>query len=158
MALYNAWCDRVPVYVMIGNISKPTSARPAPNGCTRRSIGGAGAEFLKWDDQPSSLQHFAIGRARLQDPTTRRWGVLLSLDAELQEKSDRRPRGLRIPRLAKVVPPQADSAAVAELPRCWSPRKPCAGLRPVGAHARGMTHLIELAETLNARWSTMRPP
>ena len=36
MALYNAWCDRVPVYVVIGNILDASCAGRASNGTTPR--------------------------------------------------------------------------------------------------------------------------
>ena len=34
MAIYNAWCDRVPVYVILGNTLDATMRYPASNGCT----------------------------------------------------------------------------------------------------------------------------
>src|SRR5260370_34285292 len=75
--------------------------------------------------------------------------VLLSLDAELQENPIADREGLRIPKLAKVVPPQADSGAVAELAKMLvaaeSPVLVCDRLARTPA---GMTHLVELAETL----------
>jgi len=40
--------------------------------------------------------------------------VLLSLDAELQENPIQEAETLRIPKLAKVMPPQGDSGAIAE--------------------------------------------
>ena len=40
--------------------------------------------------------------------------MLLSLDAELQENPIPDPEGLRIPKLARVVPPQGDTGALAE--------------------------------------------
>jgi len=36
MALYNAWCDRVPVYVVFGNIRDVRCAIPASSGTTPR--------------------------------------------------------------------------------------------------------------------------
>ena len=70
MALYNAWCDRVPIYCMVGNTWRPTSAPP---GVEWNAL-GAGyraaivRDYTKWDDQPASLQHFAeFDGARLQD-------------------------------------------------------------------------------------------
>ncbi len=33
MAMYNAWCDRVPVFVMGGNIMEANKRAPARNGC-----------------------------------------------------------------------------------------------------------------------------
>jgi acetolactate synthase I/II/III large subunit len=75
--------------------------------------------------------------------------VLLSLDAELQENPIAEPDGLRIPKLAKVVPPEADSGAVAELAKMLvaaeSPVMVCDRLARTPA---GMAHLVELAETL----------
>jgi acetolactate synthase I/II/III large subunit len=75
--------------------------------------------------------------------------VLLSLDAELQENPIADRESLRIPKLAKVVPPQADSGAIAELAKMLvaaeSPVLVCDRLSRTGA---GMKHLVELAETL----------
>ena len=34
MALYNAWCDRAPIYMMVGNTVEPPGARRAAIGCT----------------------------------------------------------------------------------------------------------------------------
>jgi len=60
MAMYNAWCDRVPVIVMGGNIieANKRAAPGRPNGRIRRSIPRALTRdfFVKWDDQPVSLQ------------------------------------------------------------------------------------------------------
>jgi benzoylformate decarboxylase/acetolactate synthase-1/2/3 large subunit len=35
MAIYNAWCDRVPVYVILGNTLDASMRYPAWSGCTR---------------------------------------------------------------------------------------------------------------------------
>ena len=109
-------------------------------------------DFLKWDDQPASLQHFAESAVRAYKiATTPPMGpVLLSLDAELQENPIADPEGLRIPRLAKVVPPQAtNSGAIAELAKMLvaaeSPVLVCDRLARTPA---GMERLVELAETL----------
>ncbi|HBY27849.1 MAG TPA: thiamine pyrophosphate-binding protein, partial [Bradyrhizobium sp.] len=65
MAMYNAWCDRVPVIVMGGNIMEADKRAPGaewphsaidPAALTR--------DFVKWDDQPASLQHFAESAMR----------------------------------------------------------------------------------------------
>jgi len=152
MALYNAWCDRVPVYVMIGNILEADKRAPGAEW-VHSALDPAALvrEFLKWDDQPASLQHFAESAVRAYKiATTPPMGpVLLSLDAELQENPIADPEGLRIPRLAKVVPPQADSGAIAELAKMLvaaeSPVLVCDRLARTPA---GMARLVELAETL----------
>src|ERR1700686_2643138 len=75
--------------------------------------------------------------------------VLLSLDAELQENPIADPEGLRIPRLAKVVPPQADSGAIAELAKMLvAAESPVRGGDRLARPPAGMARLVELAETL----------
>ena len=74
-------------------------------------------DFVKWDDQPASLQHFAESTVRAYKiATTPPMGpVMLSLDAELQENPISDAESLRIPKLVKVIPPQGDNAALNEL-------------------------------------------
>ncbi len=60
MAIYNAWCDRVPIFLMGGNIMEADKRAPGaewPHSGV--DIGQLVREFTKWDDQPASLQHFA---------------------------------------------------------------------------------------------------
>src|SRR5215510_10536381 len=152
MALYNAWCDRVPVYVMIGNIIEGDKRAPGVEWM-HSAIDPAAIvrDFVKWDDQPASLQHFAESAVRgykvaMTPPMA---PVMLSLDAELQENPISDPESLRIPKLSKVIPPQGDSAALAELAKLL-----VAAENPViicDRYARtpaGMARLVELAETL----------
>src|ERR1700731_1844358 len=117
MARYNAWCDRVPVYVIIGNIVE-ADKRALGVEWAHSAIDPAAIvrDFVKWDDQPSSLQHFAESAVRAYKVATTppMAPVLLSLDAELQENPIADPEALTIPKLAKVAMPQGDSAAVAE--------------------------------------------
>src|SRR6266851_2400039 len=118
MAMYNAWCDRVPVIVMGGNIMEANKRAPGaewphsaidPAALTR--------DFVKWDDQPVSLQHFAESAVRAYKVATTppMAPVMLSLDAELQENPIENRDRLRIPKLTKATPPQGDDAALAEL-------------------------------------------
>ncbi len=152
MALYNSWCDRVPVFVMIGNITEADKRAPGAEW-VHSAIDPAAIvrDFLKWDDQPQSLQHFAESAVRAYKIATTppMAPVLLSLDAELQENPIADRDALRIPKLGRVVPPQADSGAVAELAKMLvaadNPVLICDRLARTPA---GMTHLVELAETL----------
>ena len=86
--MYNAWCDRVPVYVMIGNIIEGDKRAPGVEW-VHSAIDPAAIvrDFVKWDDQPASLQHFAESAVRAYKiaMTPPMGPVLLSLDAELQE-------------------------------------------------------------------------
>ncbi|MGH9357029.1 MAG: thiamine pyrophosphate-binding protein, partial [Terriglobia bacterium] len=65
MAIYNAYCDRAPVYIIIGNILD-ASYREA-GGDWNHSAQDAAAtvrDYLKWDDTPVSLPHFAESAVR----------------------------------------------------------------------------------------------
>jgi acetolactate synthase I/II/III large subunit len=65
MGLYNAFCDRVPVYVLIGNIVDAEKRMPGVEWA-HSAIDPAALvrDFVKWDDQPASLQHFAESAVR----------------------------------------------------------------------------------------------
>ena len=152
MALYNAWCDRVPVYVMIGNIIEGDKRAPGVEW-VHSAIDPAAIvrDFVKWDDQPASLQHFAESAVRAYKvATTPPMGpVLLSLDAELQENPVADAETLRMPKLSRVVPPVGDAGALADAARMLvaaeSPVIICDRLARTPA---GMARLVELAETL----------
>ena len=68
MAIYNAWCDRVPVIVMLGNTSMLRIGRPACRLSTARRTSRDGPRL----HQVGRHAGFAaalrgVGRARLQD-------------------------------------------------------------------------------------------
>jgi acetolactate synthase-1/2/3 large subunit len=152
MAMYNAWCDRVPVIVLGGNIVEANKRAPGAEW-VHSAIDPAAIvrDYVKWDDQPTSLQHFAESAVRAcKIAVTPPMGpVMLSLDAELQENPISEPESLRIPKYAKVIPPQGDSGALAETAKLL-----VAAENPViicDRYARtpaGMGRLVELAETL----------
>src|SRR5262245_32859642 len=59
MAVYNAFCGRIPVYLIVGNTLDATTRRPGIEWL--HSVQDAAAmvrEFIKWDDNPISLRHF----------------------------------------------------------------------------------------------------
>jgi len=75
--------------------------------------------------------------------------VLLSLDAELQENPIHDRARLRIPKLAKVVPPQGDAGAIAEAARLMAEaQNPVIICDRLARTSAGMARLVELAETL----------
>src|SRR5205814_5140389 len=152
MALYNAWCDRVPVYVMIGNILE--ADKRSPNAEWVHSAIDPAAlvrDFVKWDDQPASLQHFAESAVRAYKiATTPPMGpVLLSLDAELQENPIPDRSALRIPKVTKVVPPVGDTGALGEAAKLLvAAQNPVIVCDRMSRTPAGMARLVELAETL----------
>jgi acetolactate synthase I/II/III large subunit len=152
MAMYNAWCDRVPVIVMGGNIIEANKRGTYPEW-VHSAIDPAAIvrDFVKWDDQPTSLQHFAesIVRAYKVATTPPVAPVMLSLDAELQENPISEAETLRIPKLSKVTPPQGDSAALAELAKMLvAADNPVIICDRMARTPAGMARLVELAETL----------
>jgi acetolactate synthase I/II/III large subunit len=152
MAMYNAWCDRVPVIVMGGNIIEANKRMPGAEWVHSAIDPGAIVrDFVKWDDQPASLQHFAESAVRAYKiaMTPPMAPVMLSLDAELQENPISDAESLRIPKLSRLTPPQGDSAALAELARLLvAAENPVIIVDRVVRTADGLARMVELAETL----------
>ncbi len=152
MALYNAWCDRVPVYVMIGNIVEADKRAPGAEW-VHSAIDPAALvrDFVKWDDQPASLQHFAESAVRAYKiaMTPPMAPVLLSLDAELQENPIPDRGRLRIPRLTTVTPPAGDPVAIAEAVKLLvAAENPVVVVDRYARTSAGMARLVEFAEAL----------
>ena len=117
MAIYNAYCDRVPVYIVGGNIADATMRRPGVEmDHTVQDAAAIVRDFTKWDDYPGSLQHFAESAVRAYKiATTPPMGpVLLVADGSLQEDPIPEDAKLSIPKLPQVALPEGDWAAVAE--------------------------------------------
>jgi thiamine pyrophosphate-dependent acetolactate synthase large subunit-like protein len=156
MAIYNAYCDRVPVYILAGNSLDATLRRPGVEWA--HSVQDAAAmvrDFIKWDDQPISLPHFAESAIRAYKiaMTPPMMPVVLVIDGGLQEdpiSHEVTPR-LRIPRLTTATPPQGDSGAVAEAARLLvDAQNPLIVADRAARTPAGLTRLVELAETLQA--------
>jgi acetolactate synthase I/II/III large subunit len=154
MAIYNAYCDRVPVYVIAGNSIDATQRRPGVEW--DHSVQDAASlvrDFVKWDDLPVSLQHFAESAVRAYKiaMTPPMMPVLLVADGALQEDPVSADAPLRIPRLTLATPPQGDTGAVAETARLLvSAENPLIVADRAARTPAGMAHLIELAELLQA--------
>jgi acetolactate synthase-1/2/3 large subunit len=152
MAMYNAWCDRVPVIVMGGNIMEANKRAPGAEWVhSAVDINAIVRDFTKWDDQPASLQHFAESAVRAYKVamTPPMGPVMLALDAELQENPIPDAETLRIPKLAKVIPPQADAGALAELAKMLvTAENPVIICDRFARTSAGMGNLVALAETL----------
>ena len=89
MAMFNAWCDRMPV-VIVG-ATGPVDAhkrRPWIDWIhTARDQGAIVRDYTKWDDQPASppASREAIYRGTWIANTTPQGPVYINFDAELQE-------------------------------------------------------------------------
>ena len=122
MAIYNAWCDRVPVIVIGGN-DLDASKRPpgVPTFHSAQDINAQVREFTKWDDQPVSLPHFAQSfvRAYKLAMTPPHEPVMLALDAGLQEETTHERAKLTIPRYVPTSPRRATPTRCAKRRGCW---------------------------------------
>ena len=153
MAIYNAWCDRVPVYVILGNHSDAALRRSAEWYHGVQDAADMVRDYTKWDDTPWSLGHFAESAVRAYKVamTPPMAPVVLVLDGHLQEGPIARDAGLHIPRLTIPVPPQGESGAVEEAARMLVDAEyPVLVADRLARTPRGMTLLVELAETLQA--------
>src|ERR1700676_505910 len=154
MAIYNAFCDRVPIYLIAGNALEINSRRPGVEW--DHSVQDAAAivrDCLKWDDVPISLDHFAESAVRAYKiaMTPPMAPVLLVADGELQEGAIPDDAKFHIPKLTHAMPPQGDSGSVAEAARMLvAAENPVILLERTARTADGLKYTIELAETLQA--------
>lgn len=153
MAIYNAWVDRVPIVMIGGNGTDATQRRPGTEW--NHSVQDAAAlvrDFVKWDDAPGSLQHFAESTVRAYKIATTppMEPVLLMADIELQEGAVH-DSALKIPKLSRSIPPQGDAAALAEAAR-WlvEAKAPVIVADRMARDQTGVDALVKLAETLGA--------
>jgi thiamine pyrophosphate-dependent acetolactate synthase large subunit-like protein len=154
MAVYNAYCDYVPVIIVGGNIMDATKRMPPVEWA--HSVQDAAAmlrDYTKWDDLPISLPQFAESAIRAYKiaMTPPMMPVVLIVDGELQENPISTDAKLSIPTLALATPPQGDSAAVAEAARMLvAAENPVLIVDRAARTAAGMPLIVELAEALQA--------
>src|SRR3954471_8442688 len=157
MAIYNAWCDRVPMIVIGGNdLDAATRPPNVPTFHAAQDINALVRDFTKWDDTPVSLQHFAQSMVRAYKiAMTPPYGpVMISLDAGLQQEPIRShgDEKLYIPRYVPTSPPQGDSGAVKEAAKLLAEaQNPVIVADRAARTANGVKLLVQLAETLQAR-------
>jgi len=154
MALYNAWCDRVPILTVVGNHGDAASRRPGvPTSHSAIDPIGLIRDFTKWDDQPWSLQHYAESMIRAYKiaMTPPMEPVALSLDGHIQEAPIPEGSELFIPKYTPTAPPQGDTNAVREAARLLAnAENPVIIADRMARTPEGIPLLVELAETLNA--------
>ena len=156
MAIYNAWCDRVPVIIMGGNDLDAAHRPPGvPTFHSAQDINALVRDFTKWDDTPVSLQHFAQSFVRAYKiALTPPYGpVMISLDAGLQQQPiSRNGEELYIPRYTPTSPPQGDTGAVKEAARLLvKGQNPVIVVDRAARTENGVRLLVQLAEALQAR-------
>jgi len=153
MAIYNAYCDRVPVYIVLGNILDVNYRRGTAEWV--HSVQDAASmvrDFVKWDDTPVTLSHFAESAVRAYKiaMTAPSEPVVIVADGELQEEPITE-KDLRVPKLTMSAPPQGESGAVKEAARMLvAAENPMIVAGRVARTPKGIELLVELAETLQA--------
>ena len=153
MAIYNAWCDRVPVYVILGTHADAAIRRGAEWYHGVQDAAAMVRDYTKWDDFPWSLGHFSESAVRayqiaLTPPMA---PVVMVLDGGLQEHPISKDERLSIPKLSMPAPPQGELGAVEQAARMLvAAEYPVLVADRLARTPNGMKLLVELAETLQA--------
>jgi thiamine pyrophosphate-dependent acetolactate synthase large subunit-like protein len=156
MAIYNAYADRVPVFIILGNEQEINFRRGDVEW--KHSVQDAASmvrDYTKWDDSPVSLGHFAESAVKAYKiaMTPPMEPVVISANGQLQEEPvPEQDRGaLRVPKLTLSSPPAGDFGAVAEVARMLvEAENPLIVAGRVARTPKGVELLVELAETLQA--------
>ena len=157
MAIYNAWCDRVPVLLLGGSGPQDSSLRRPWIEWIHTALvqGNQIRDYVKWDDQPVSVQGavesilrgWRLMRAEPAAP------VYIALDVTVQEELA--PDDVAIPadleRWTEQEPLQASPAGLEKLAD-WlaASRRPLILADRVGRSAEAVAALQELAELVEA--------
>lgn len=156
MAVFNAWCDKVPVIVMGGNDldeSSPQRGREIIATHSAQDPNTLVRDFTKWDDTPVNLQHFADSFVRgYKIAMTPPYGpVMITIDSSYQQEANRERARLTIPAYRPTAPPQGETGAVREAARLLvRAAAPVIAVDRAARTQRGVELLIELAELLQA--------
>lgn len=154
MAIFNAWCDRAPVIVLAGDGLDAATRRPGVEWIhTQADLGALVRDFVKWDDTPVSLQHYAESYMRAYEIsiTPPYEPVLLVVDNDLQERSMQGSKPVRVPKRAPVSPPSAEEQAIEQVAAMLlSADRPVIVADRAARTPAGFRRMIELAELLNA--------
>ena len=154
MAIYNAWCDRVPMMLIVGNSLDETKRRPGVEWFhSAADVGAFVRDYVKWDDTPVSIGHYgeSFMRAMQVAMTPPCDPVLIVCDTELQEEPVADRAALPVPKLAPVAPPGGDPTAIGQAAdMLLAASQPVIVADRAARTADGMRALVRLAELLNA--------
>jgi thiamine pyrophosphate-dependent acetolactate synthase large subunit-like protein len=157
MAIFNAWCDRMPVVVL--GATGPVDAvkrRPWIDWIhTARDQGALIREYTKWDDQPASpgAAREAILRGTWIANTVPQGPVYINLDAEVQEAKVSEP--LPPIDIARYMPPVTTAAPAEQIKQAAAMLKGAKQVLILAGRAsrdpEAWKARVALAEALNAR-------
>ena len=153
MAIYNAYADRVPIFMVAGNhadlVERNQGVESLHSG---QDLGALVRDFTKWDDQPYSLGHFAQSAVRAYKiaMTPPMAPVLLVANNEIQAHANTE-KNLVIPKLIMTEPPAGNMSAVAQAAKMLvDAERPMIIPERYARTPKAMGLLVELAETLQA--------
>jgi len=151
MAIYNAYADRVPMLILVGNIGDSATRRPGVEWFhTATDVAQIVRGFIKYDAQPGSLQQFGeeIMKAASMSMTPPFEPTLVIVDADLAED----PVGetpIPLPKFVPVRPSVADPAALADVAKLLvNAKNPVIVADRAARSQAGMDGLVQLAESL----------
>jgi thiamine pyrophosphate-dependent acetolactate synthase large subunit-like protein len=157
MAIFNAWCDRMPV--MILGATGPVDAvkrRPWIDWIhTARDQGAIVRDYTKWDDQPASpaAAREALVRGHWLANTAPMGPVYINLDAEMQESKLAEP--VTSVDVDRFMPPTATAPAPALVAQAAellkAAKKPVILMGRVSRSLEGWNARVALAEALDAK-------
>jgi acetolactate synthase I/II/III large subunit len=151
MGLYNAWCDRVGMLVLVGNILDSSTRRPGVEwDHTAVDPAQTVRGYIKYDDSPVSLDHFRESTMRGYSlMTTPPFGSsLIVVDADLAEHSAERTPAPVLP-FHPVRPPIGDANAIAEVAKLLvGAQNPLIVTSRLARTPAGTDLLVKLAELL----------
>jgi len=157
MAIFNAWCDRMPI-VVLGATGPVDAAKRRPWIDwihTARDQGAIVRNFTKWDDQPASAgaAREALLRAYWLANAAPRAPVYINLDAEVQEA--KLPQPLPPIDAARFIPPVVTAAPADLVARAAEmlkgAKRPLIYAGRVSRSEESWNARIALAEALQAR-------
>jgi thiamine pyrophosphate-dependent acetolactate synthase large subunit-like protein len=162
MAIFNAWCDRVPM-IVLGATGAVDAVRRRPWIEWIHTVRDQGAlirNYTKWDDQPSSIgaAQEALLRANMIAQTAPRGPVYINLNLELQE--DEITAAPPNPETARFAPPAPLEPAGPALHQAAEllarAERPVILMGRTSRDAEAWQQRVELAEAIGARAMTDR--
>jgi thiamine pyrophosphate-dependent acetolactate synthase large subunit-like protein len=151
MGIYNAYADRVPMLILVGNIADGATRRPGVEWYhTATDVAQIVRGYVKYDANPQSLQSFgeeimkatSLSLTPVQEPT------LVLVDADLAEMPND-AKQLPLPKFVPVRAPVADPAVLADVAKALvGAQTPVIVADRVARTPAGMALLVQLAESL----------
>jgi acetolactate synthase I/II/III large subunit len=155
MAIFNAWCDRTPILNLGGGGPQDTTNRRSTDWVHTANVqGNAVREYVKFDDQPNSVDAVAESflkayRIAMTDP---KGPVYVCLDTDIQEAKIDKP--MVVPHAQFFRPPAGPGAnpdSLRNASRLLAEAQwPVIVAGEVGRNPRALPVVLDLAETLGA--------